>query len=107
MIVYFSKNLNKETVKKSSSGGFFSLLANYVIEKKGVVFGATFDEDFNVVISHTENDFSDMLGSKYVKSSTKNSFVECKDFLENGRTVLYSSTPCQIVGLKAYLKKDY
>lgn len=107
MIVYFSKNLNKETVKKSSSGGFFSLLANYVIEKKGVVFGATFDEDFNVVISHTENDYSGMLGSKYVKSSTKNSFVECKDFLENGRTVLYSGTPCQIVGLKAYLKKDY
>lgn len=107
MIVYFSKNLNKETVKKSSSGGFFSILANYVIEKNGVVFGATFDKDFNVVISHTENDFSDMLGSKYVKSSTKNSFAECKDFLENGRTVLYSGTPCQIVGLKAYLKKDY
>lgn len=107
MIVYFSKNLNKETVKKSSSGGFFSLLANYVIENKGVVFGATFDEDFNVVISHTENDFSGMLGSKYVKSSTKNSFAECKDFLENGRTVLYSGTPCQIVGLKAYLKKEY
>ena len=107
MIIYFSKNLNKEIVKKSSSGGFFSLLANYVIEKNGVVFGAIFDKDFNVVISHTENDFSGMLGSKYVKSSIKNTFAECKDFLENGRTVLYSGTPCQIVGLKAYLKKDY
>lgn len=107
MNVYFIKNLNKEDVKKSSSGGFFSLLANYVIEKNGIVFGATFDKDFNVVISHTENDFSDMLGSKYVKSSTKNSFAECKDFLDNGRIVLYTGTPCQIVGLKAYLKKDY
>lgn len=107
MKVYFCKNKIPQIVKKSSSGGFFSLLANYVIEKKGVVFGATFDKDFNVVISHTENDYSGMLGSKYVKSSTKNSFAECKDFLENGRTVLYSGTPCQIVGLKAYLKKDY
>lgn len=107
MIVYFSKNFNKETVKKSSSGGFFSLLANYVIEKNGVVFGATFDKDFNVVISYTENDFSAMLGSKYVKSSVKNTFAECKDFLEKGRLVLYTGTPCQIVGLKAYLKKDY
>lgn len=107
MKVYFCKNKNKQIVKKSSSGGFFSLLANYVIEKNGVVFGATFDKDFNVVISYTENDFSGMLGSKYVKSSIKNSFAECKDFLENDRTVLYSGTPCQIVGLKAYLKKDY
>lgn len=107
MKVYFCKNKNKQIVKKSSSGGFFSLLANYVIEKKGVVFGATFDKDFNVVISYTENDFSGMLGSKYVKSSIKNSFAECKDFLENDRIVLYSGTPCQIVGLKAYLKKDY
>lgn len=107
MKVYFCKNKNAQIVKKSSSGGFFSLLANYVIEKKGVVFGATFDKDFNVVISYTENDFSSMLGSKYVKSLTKNSFAECKDFLENGRTVLYSGTPCQIIGLKAYLKKDY
>lgn len=107
MKVYFCKNKNKQIVKKSSSGGFFSLLANYVIEKNGVVFGATFDKDFNVVISYTENDFSGMLGSKYVKSSIKNSFAECKDFLENDRIVLYSGTPCQIVGLKAYLKKDY
>lgn len=107
MKVYFCKNKNKQIVKKSSSGGFFSLLANYVIEKKGVVFGATFDKDFNVVISYTENDFSGMLGSKYVKSSIKNSFADCKDFLENDRIVLYSGTPCQIVGLKAYLKKDY
>lgn len=107
MRVYFVKNINKETVHKSSSGGFFSVLANYVISNNGVVFGATFDENFNVVISHTENDFSAMLGSKYVKSSPKKSFEECKHFLNQGRLVLYTGTPCQIVGLKTYLKNEY
>jgi len=107
MKYYFAKSKESSIVSRSSSGGFFSVLASYVMKRNGVVFGAIFDKDFNVTISHTENDFSAMLGSKYVKSSTKNSFAECKDFLENGRTVLYTGTPCQILGLKAYLKKDY
>ena len=107
MIVYFAKNLDEETVSRSSSGGFFSLLANYVINRGGVVFGATFNKEFNVEITYTENDFSGMLGSKYVKSSIGNSFAKCKEFLDTGRLVLYTGTPCQIVGLKAYLKEEY
>ena len=107
MNIYFCQNKELNIVNKSSSGGFFTALANYTLNKNGVIFGATFDKDFNVEITYTENDFSNMLGSKYVKSTIKNSFAECKDFLEQGRFVLYTGTPCQIIGLKSYLKKDY
>lgn len=107
MKITFIKNKNKDIVKKSSSGGVFSVLAEYVIQNKGVVFGAVFDKDFSVIIDFTEKDFQPMLGSKYVQSSTGNSFKKCKEFLDNGRLVLYSGTPCQIIGLKSFLKKNY
>ena len=71
--LYFAQNKNLDTVQHSSSGGLFSLLADYTIAKSGVVFGASFDESFNVKITYTENDYSSMLGSKYVKSDINNS----------------------------------
>lgn len=107
MKIYFARNKDNNVVKQSSSGGLFSLLAQYVIERCGVVFGAAFDENFNVEIAYTEHDFSKFLGSKYVQSDVKKTYSECKEFLEQGRLVLYTGTPCQIIGLKAFLKKDY
>lgn len=107
MKIYFARNKDNNVVKQSSSGGLFSLLAQYVIERHGVVFGAAFDENFNVEITYTEHDFSKFLGSKYVQSDVKKTYSECKEFLEQGRLVLYTGTPCQIIGLKAFLKKDY
>jgi len=91
----------------SSSGGIFPKLAEYVISNNGIVFGAVFDKDFNVEITWTDKDFSKMLGSKYVQSDIKNTYEECKTFLEQNKLVLYTGTPCQIYGLKGYLKKDY
>lgn len=107
MKIYFARNKDNNVVKQSSSGGLFSLLAQYVIEHRGVVFGAAFDKNFNVEITYTERDFSKFLGSKYVQSDVKKTYSECKEFLDNGRLVLYSGTPCQIIGLKSFLKKDY
>lgn len=48
-----------------------------------------------------------MMGSKYVQSDTNETFRQAKDFLENGREVMFTGTPCQIAGLKKYLKKKY
>ena len=92
---------------KCSSGGIFPEIANYVLSQNGIVFGAVFDKEWNVVITYTDNDITPMLGSKYVQSDVKNTYKECKDFLDQGRMVLYSGTPCQIYGLKGFLKKDY
>ncbi len=94
---------------KSSSGGVFSLLAKSVIDRGGAVFGAGFDGDFNVRHSYTEKleELDALRRSKYVQSNTGSTYKEAKQFLEAGRAVLFSGTPCQIAGLKAFLKKDY
>ena len=107
--IYACKNKNHEQRNNSSSGGLFVLLAEQVIKRNGVVFGAKFDSDWSVIHSYAENlvDLSSFQGSKYVQSRVENSFSLCKGFLEQGRPVLFSGTPCQISGLKHYLRKDY
>lgn len=102
--------VNKKDVRiESSSGGVFFALAEYVLGKKGVVFGARFDEEWQVRIDYTESldGVDSFLGSKYVQAFTADSFSKCENFLKQGRFVLYSGTPCQIAGLKHFLRKDY
>lgn len=94
---------------QSSSGGIFTLIAEQVILKKGVVFGACFDEQWNVVHDYTETKegLARFRGSKYVQSYIGNSFLQAKRFLDEGRFVLFSGTPCQIAGLGNFLRKPY
>ena len=94
---------------KSSSGGVFSELAAKTLEDGGVVFGAAFDEEFNVKHRCIENigDLDELRRSKYVQSEIGESFKEAEKYLEEGRKVLFCGTPCQIAGLKAYLGKEY
>lgn len=94
---------------ESSSGGIFTLISELVIQSGGVVFGAEFDENYNVRHSYVDNmeDLQKFRGSKYVQSTIGNSYYDVKKFLEQGRQVLFSGTPCQIAGLKRYLRKDY
>ena len=107
--VYACKNKNDEIRMKSSSGGIFTLIANYILNQDGIVFGAAFNENFEV--EHTWTDKEEGLekfrGSKYLQSKIGDSFKQAKDFLEKGKKVLFTGTPCQIEGLLAYLKKDY
>ncbi len=101
---------NDNSVKmESSSGGAFSVFANYVIEKGGAVFGAMFDGNFNVIHSYIEDvaDMHKLRGSKYVQSYIGDSYKNVKEFLNAGRFVLFSGTSCQVAGLKGYLMKDY
>lgn len=109
-LAYGAYNKNKKILKKSSSGGIFYELAKKIItEKNGVVFGVKFDKDENAIFTYAEilEDLIPMLGSKYVQAKVNNSYKEVKKFLSNDRIVLFSGTPCQIAGLKSYLKKDY
>ncbi len=93
----------------SSSGGVFSALATYVLEQGGVVFGAGFDEEFNVIHTYVENveALAILRGSKYVQSKIGEMYKEAETFLKNGRLVYFSGTPCQIEGLLTYLKCPY
>ncbi len=100
---------DKEKLAKSSSGGLCSIAAEKIIEKGGVVFGCAFDE--NLIAKHIKvdniNDLEKIRRSKYVASSTGDTFTEVKTELKTNRTVLYIGTPCQIAGLKAFLGKNY
>ena len=106
---YLVNNKDIKVREQSTSGGAFTAIANYVITNKGVVYGAAFDDRFNVYHTYIEstNDLEKFRGSKYVQSDLKDTFKEVKSFLDNNRIVCYSGTPCQIEGLKKYLGKDY
>lgn len=106
----YAANNKDDTIRlSSSSGGVFIVLAQQIISRGGVVFGAVFAEDWSVVHTYTEtmDGVTPMMGSKYVQSNTCNTFGQAKQFLEQGREVLYTGTPCQIAGLKHFLCKDY
>jgi len=101
---------NDEALRlSSSSGGVFTLLAEAVLGRGGVVFGATVTEQMEVehIAVTTPEDLGKLRGSKYVRSRMGDSYRQAKEHLEAGKTVLFTGTPCQIAGLKAYLKKDY
>ena len=93
----------------SSSGGLFAMFAEKVIVEGGVVFGARFDVNWDVVHDYTESlsGISAFQGAKYVQSEIGESFKQAKNFLQDGRKVLFSGTPCQIAGFKNYLHKEY
>ena len=106
---YAVKNNDEDIRQKSSSGGFFSVVAEYVIAEGGVVFGASFDEKLNVIHQSVDNaeDLERLRGSKYVQSIIGDTYLQAKAFLEKGRIVYYTGTPCQIEGLLAFLSKPY
>lgn len=94
---------------KSSSGGIFTLLANYILEHNGYVCGAAWNKDWNVehIIINSKKDLHKLQCSKYVQSNTKNIYSEIKNLLNNNCLVLFTGTPCQVAGLYSFLKKDY
>lgn len=106
---YAAKNIDKDVQAKSSSGGVFAILAEKIIEKQGVVFGARFDAEWGVMHDYTESldGIGVLCGSKYVQSKIGDTYKQCECFLKNGRYVLFCGTPCQIAGLNLYLRKDY
>lgn len=95
---------------KSSSGGMFTLLANYVLDQGGVVCGAAYTNDFRFV-KHQWADNTDALvplrGSKYVQSDIGLTYREAEQYLKSGIAVLYTGCPCQIAGLYRYLGREY
>lgn len=106
---YACKTKDDELRKNSSSGGLFTEIAIKFINEGGVVFGARFDSEWNVIHSYTETEegLADFRGSKYVQSDMGNCFSQVKNFLNSGRKVLFSGTPCQVAGLNHYLQKRF
>lgn len=109
LVVYAAKNRNEKVRLQSSSGGVFTALAETVIHEGGVVFGACFDGQWEVVHDYAESNekLAKFRGSKYVQSRIGDCYRQAEIFLKAGRQVLFSGTPCQISGLKLFLRKEY
>ncbi len=107
--VYAAAATSDEIKRASASGGIFAEAARWVLARNGVAFGAAWNDDFSVahVAVESPDDLPRLQGSKYVQSSIGSAFVQAKEALDRGRIVLFSGTPCQIAGLRAYLRKDY
>lgn len=100
-----------ETIRlQSSSGGVFTLLALQTLQNGGVVFGAALSADCKSV-HHTmvsnEADLAKLRGSKYLQSEIEVCYEQAQTFLRQGKPVLFSGTPCEIEGLKTFLRQAY
>ena len=106
---YASINKNEQIRQESSSGGIFTLIAEQILDKNGVVFGAAFNEKFEVnhCVVKNKEELDKLRGSKYVQSKIKDTYKEAKKYLEEDYYVLFTGTPCQIEGLKRFLMKNY
>lgn len=106
----FAAGASDEIRLGSSSGGIFTLLAEYVINKGGYVCGVAFDEtnwSVNHIIVSDMDNLQKLRKSKYVQSNTGKTYSEIKKLLDDNKFVLFSGTPCQVAGLYGFLGKDY
>ncbi|WP_461206043.1 Coenzyme F420 hydrogenase/dehydrogenase, beta subunit C-terminal domain [Clostridium sp. DL1XJH146] len=101
----------EDVLMNSSSGGAFTAIVEAFHNNNNnyKIFGAAYDD--NLIVEHrfvdNISDITIFRKSKYVQSDTKNTFRQVKEFLEQGEMVMYTGTPCQIAGLKSFLKFDY
>ena len=94
---------------QSTSGGAFTAIAEEIIRRGGVVFGAVMTEDLRVVHDsvETEEGLAKFRNSKYVQSEIGDTYKRAKKLLDAEKWVCFSGTPCQINGLHKYLGKEY
>ncbi|MGH4052367.1 MAG: Coenzyme F420 hydrogenase/dehydrogenase, beta subunit C-terminal domain [Clostridium sp.] len=106
---YAAWNNNKSIREDSSSGGVFTSLAEWILLDGGVVFGAGYNQDFNIIHkeAHTIGELKELRGSKYVQSDINDTFSKAKQYLEKDNKVLFTGTSCQIAGLYSFLQKEY
>lgn len=104
--IFAMYSLDNMVREKSSSGGMFYYLADFVLTDGGSVFGAALE---NKKVQHIgiddKKDIKKLMGSKYVQSNLGDTFKKVNDILHNKQKVLFSGTPCQVAGLFAYLNQ--
>lgn len=109
-IGFTARNKNYSQRLVSSSGSIFPPIAEWILDNNGLVVGAAYDNDFNVVhkFVDSKDELCALQGSKYLQCKADNeTFKYIRKELKNGRKVLYSGMACQVEGLKSFLRKDY
>ena len=92
----------------TSSGGVGTVLAKQILKKNGVVYGAAYVEN---TVKHIRvdnvNGLDYIKGSKYVQSEAGDVYPYVRKDLLDQKAVLFIGTPCQVAGLKSYLRREY
>lgn len=103
--VYACWHKDEAVRRQSSSGGAFSAIAELILEKNGIIFGAAYDDNLHVHHMGVElaDDLDRLRRSKYVQSEIGGTFRQVEEQLWQGRQVLFVGTPCQVAGLYAFL----
>lgn len=103
---YAATYKRREVLQKSSSGGIFPAVANYILSEGGVVFATSLNEVFLpcvISVKHPEELYL-LQGSKYVQSNMGDCFRQILDYLKSNKNVLFCGTPCQCAAVKKYVK---
>lgn len=98
-----------DVLKHSQSGGAFTALSDVVLQQGGIIYGCILNEKFEAVHVRADNiqGRNAMRGSKYIQSEIEKTYKCVKKDLEEGKTVLFTGTPCQIAALKNYVPHEY
>ena len=106
---FYAVRNSDDVRRESSSGGVFYALAGRIFSDNGVVCAAGMDRDFRVYhrFAANEDELKPMRGTYYVQSMIGDSYRQVREYLEKGRTVLFTGTACQVSGLKNYLGREY
>lgn len=106
--VYAAAAKDTAVLEKSASGGIFAVVAERILENNGVVYGATWNDDFSVhhIGIKDHESLKKLQGSKYSQSCITECFEEIKDNLNKEIDVLFSGTPCQVAALYSFLGRD-
>lgn len=100
---FAARNRSDEIRRQSSSGGVFHALASHVISRGGIVYGCAFDAELRAVHMRCETmeDVLRCMGSKYTQSDMGDVLGMVGVDLAEGRTVLFTGTPCQVAAARA------
>lgn len=108
-VIYAAYSKDTEMRLESSSGGIVTEIAKVILSRGGIVAGAAYAKDFSVehICVSSEDRLNILRGAKYTQSNLNNIFLKVKKVLQENKEVLFIGTPCQVAGLKSFLKIPY
>ncbi|WFA08428.1 Coenzyme F420 hydrogenase/dehydrogenase, beta subunit C-terminal domain [Tissierella sp. Yu-01] len=106
--LYVTKHKSIDVLMSSTSGGMFAALSDAILREDGIIYGVDFDDEFKVLHKRAENpeQRDRMKFSKYVQSDLSDIFQQIKNDLIDGKSVLFTGTPCQTAGLRGYFRNS-
>ena len=105
---WYGWSLDDSLHRESSSGGAVSeIVSAYMKNMRGGVVGAAYSDDYMKVeqVVCTQEQMGRIRKSKYVFCDTVDAYTKVKKMLVSGERVVYTGTPCQVAGLRRFLRE--